>query len=72
MTLNKIKTGMIVALVAMTQFAFAANETAQSIDANSTREAIGMDGITLIPLTVLIVFLIVLGFATQKIPGLKS
>lgn len=52
----------------MTQFAFAAND----VDANATREAVGFNGITMIPILILVVFLVVLGFATQRIPGLKS
>jgi len=64
---------IIVALMTIAQFANAANEGAvKSIDANATREAIGMTAITLVPVLVLIVFLVVLGFATQKIPGLKG
>lgn len=68
-----IKGMLFVTLMTITQFANATNENlAQSIDANATREAIGMTAITLVPVMVLIIFLIVLGFATQKIPGLKG
>jgi hypothetical protein len=68
-----IKGMIIVALMTITQFANAGDEIlVKSIDANATREAIGMAAITLVPVLVLIIFLVVLGFATQKIPGLKG
>jgi hypothetical protein len=71
--MKNIKGLIIVALMAVAQFANAADEiAAKSIDANATREAIGMTAITLVPVLVLIILLIVLGFATQKIPGLKG
>lgn len=71
--MKNIKGLIIVALMAVAQFANAADEVAvKSIDANATREAIGMTAITLVPVLVLIIVLIVLGFATQKIPGLKG
>lgn len=71
--MKNMKGLIVVALMAVTQLAQAANEEAiKSIDANATREAIGMTAITLVPVLVLVVFLIVLGFATQKIPGLKG
>lgn len=70
--MKNIKGLSILVLMAITQFAHAADEGAKSIDANATREAIGMAAITLVPVLVLIIFLIVLGFATQKIPGLKT
>lgn len=54
--------------------AFAANTTAglNTIDANATREGIGFDVVSVVPLLVLAVFLTVLYFASQKIPGLKE
>lgn len=71
--MKHIKGMLLVALMTITQFANAANENlVESIDANATREAVGMTAITLVPVMVLIIFLIVLGFATQKIPGLKG
>lgn len=71
--MKNMKGLIVVALMAVTQFAQAANEdVVNSIDANATREAVGMTAITLVPVLVLVVFLIVLGFATQKIPGLKG
>jgi len=71
--MKNMKGLILIALMAVTQFANAADEVAiKSIDANATREAIGMTAITLVPVLVLIIVLIVLGFATQKIPGLKG
>jgi small-conductance mechanosensitive channel len=64
---------IIIALMAVAHYINAADDVAvKSIDANATREAIGMTAITLVPVLVLIIVLIVLGFATQKIPGLKG
>ncbi|WMX13994.1 MULTISPECIES: hypothetical protein [unclassified Aureispira] len=64
---------MVVAFMAIAELATAANtEMMNTIDANATREAVGMTAITLVPVLVLVVFLVVLGFATQKIPGLKG
>jgi hypothetical protein len=53
---------------------FAANsvQLPKSIDANMTREAIGFDAVTVVPLLILAVFLVVLYFASQKVPGLKE
>ena len=71
--MKNIKGLIIVALMAVTQFANAADEgIVKSIDASATREALGMTAITLVPVLVLIIVLVVLGFATQKIPGLKG
>lgn len=71
--MKNIKNLIIVALMTVTQFANAADEgVIKSIDANATREAIGMTAITLVPVLVLIIVLVVIGFATQKIPGLKG
>jgi small-conductance mechanosensitive channel len=70
--MKNIKGLIIVALMAVTQFANAADGIVKSIDANATREALGMTAITLVPVLVLIIVLVVLGFATQKIPGLKG
>ena len=71
--MKNIKGLIIVALMGVAQFANAANKAGvTSIDANATREAIGMVALTLVPVMVLIIFLIVLGFATQKIPGLEG
>lgn len=70
--MKTIKGIIAVTLVTVVQFANATNELAQSIDANSTREAVGMDAIILVPILVLLVLLVVLGFATQKIPGLEG
>ena len=70
--MKKMKGLATVMLLAIAQFAQAANEATKSIDANATREALGMDAITIVPLAVLVVFLVVLAFGTQKIPGLKS
>lgn len=57
--------------LALSQLAHAA-DTANNIDANATRQALGFDGLSLIPLLILVIFLVVLGFGTQKIPGMKS
>jgi hypothetical protein len=71
--MKNIKGLIIVALMAVTQFANAADDVlVKSIDANATREALGMTAITLVPVLVLLIVLVVLGFATQKIPGLKG
>lgn len=71
--MKNIKGLIIVALMAVTQFANAADDAlVKSIDANATREALGMTAITLVPVLVLLIVLVVLGFATQKIPGLKG
>lgn len=66
--MKKIKGTAVVALMGLAQWANAFdNEVVKSIDANATREAVGMTAITLVPVLVLVIFLIVLGFATQKI-----
>lgn len=71
--MKKVKGTAVVMLIGLTQLAMAFDgELTKSIDANATREAVGMTAITLVPVLVLIIFLIVLGFATQKIPGLKG
>jgi hypothetical protein len=57
--------------LAMTQFIQAAN-TANNVDANATRQALGFNALSLIPLLILVIFLVVLSFGTQKIPGMKS
>lgn len=71
--MKRIKGIAIITLMTIAQFVQATNEEAvKSIDANATREAVGMDAIILVPILVLLVLLVVLGFATQKIPGLKG
>ena len=72
--MNTRKSLLVLALGTLTQFAQATTNlpTPSDIDANATREAIGMAEVTMIPLLILFVFMVVLAFATQKIPGLES
>lgn len=72
--MNTRKSLLVLTLGTFAQFAQATTNlpTPSDIDANATREAIGMSEVTMIPLLVLFVFMIVLAFATQKIPGLES
>lgn len=65
------KSLFLLGFLALSQLAHAA-DTANNIDANATRQALGFDALSLIPLLVLVIFLVVLGFGTQKLPGMKS
>lgn len=70
--MKKIKWLSLALLLTITQLANAADEVEKSIDANATREAVGLNAVTMVPLLVLVIFLIVVAFASQKTPGLES
>jgi len=75
--MNKVKFSFIATFMTFANMIMAGeNEktltVAQDIDANAVREAIGMDAVTVIPLLTLVVFLGIMYFAVQRIPGLKS
>jgi hypothetical protein len=68
--MKKIKTIICVFLMGTINVVFASDNAL--VDANPTRESIGFEGSTLMPILILAIFFVLLYFATQKIPGLKS
>ncbi len=68
-----MKNLLLAFLLGMTQMAQAAEPLAlNTVDETVTRQAVGFSAYSIIPLLVLVIFLVVLGFAAQKIPGYKG